>query len=144
MGNHLAHLFMSKLVLLANMASPRLEVLGLFFDQGCISVCGDALFYWLSQVERKSGYTDSTYHDVRLQSHDASISHLSQGAQQSSTLQSYLCFCLPRNWVPGTMVTRAGLAYARLVPEIFHNFHDLTPRRYCSPRCPGASGARTT
>jgi hypothetical protein len=30
-------------VLLANTVSPRFEVTAPFFDQGCISVCGDAL-----------------------------------------------------------------------------------------------------
>ena len=43
-GCHLAHLLMSRMVLLANVTSPGLEVFAPFFDQGCISVCGDALY----------------------------------------------------------------------------------------------------
>jgi hypothetical protein len=43
MGNHLAHLYMSSMVPLVDTVSPRLEVTAPFFDQGCISVCGDAL-----------------------------------------------------------------------------------------------------
>jgi hypothetical protein len=44
MGCHLAHLSMSTMVLMANMARLRFEVFAPFLDQGCISMCGDALY----------------------------------------------------------------------------------------------------
>lgn len=43
----------------------------------------------------------------------------------------------------GIMAARAGIAYAKLVPRIFHNSHDLTPSSNCRPNCAGASGAKS-
>jgi hypothetical protein len=45
---------MSRMVSLMNMISPWLEVPAPFFDQGWVSVCGDALYVRKRKVEKET------------------------------------------------------------------------------------------